>query len=731
MDTPNIVAVALPIPLRRSFDFKVPSEVGPVRVGVRARVPFGRRHLIGIVVKIKDNSDIPLQRLRDVTEILDREPIYSSTLFNWLQWIADYYHHPLGEVFNTALPVALRQGRPVHAKQVPCYRITPQGLAAQPEFNKAPVQKRIWHALHSQPLLTPLQLAESGKSWRRAIAKFIDNGWVEIVQASTPAPLQDEHIKFSREQTQAIHSVLENLGSYKCFVLFGVTGSGKTEVYLQVIRQVIESGKQALVLVPEIGLTPQLVKRFEQRIGSRPAVFHSDLSTGERHRGWAAARDGTAAIVLGTRSAVFTPLLNPGLIIMDEEHDLSFKQQEGLRYHARDIAVLRAKRESIPIVLGSATPSFESMANVAQSRYEILRLGTRPLGAHLPQIDYVDLRRIPLEQGLSRTLVDAIALRLSTKEQSLIFINRRGYAPVLYCSACGWQAQCKRCDTKLIYHRADQKLRCHHCGTEVLSPEQCPDCEATSIVPLGEGTQRLESHLRHLFPSATIVRIDRDSTRRRGELEQRLSQAASGTADILVGTQLLAKGHHFPNVTLVGVVDADQGLYSVDFRATEYLFQQIMQVAGRAGRATSPGQVLVQTVHPDHFHFSLLQNHDYTRFAELALKERERAQHPPFTHFVLLRAESIKRGTGLLFLEEVRKLAISSKGCKPKSLQIMDPVPSPMEKRAGRYRAQLLISGRSRPPLHALLDDLIPRLETHDLARRVRWSIDVDPMEMY
>ena len=731
MDTPKIAAVALPVPLRRSFDFKVPPEVCPVRVGVRVRVPFGRRHLIGVVVNIKDDSDIPLQRLRDVTEILDPEPIYSDALFHWLQWIADYYHHPLGEVFNTALPVALRKGRSVHAKQAPYYRMTSLGHESHPEFKGAPVQKRIWHALHSQSLLSPSQLADLGKSWRRAVSKLVDIGWVEIVQTSPLPPLQNQNLKFNGEQTQAIQSISQTLGSYKCFVLFGVTGSGKTEVYLQVIRQVIESGKQALVLIPDIGLTPQLVERFQQRIGSRLAVLHSDLSMSERHRGWSAARDGTASIVLGTRSAVFTPLLNPGLIVIDEEHDLSFKQQEGLRYHARDIAVLRAKRESIPIVLGSATPSFESMANVAQSRYQLLRLGTRPLGAYLPQIDYVDLRRIPLEQGLSRILIDAIAKRLSTKEQSLIFINRRGYAPVLFCSACGWQAQCKRCDTKLIYHRADQKLRCHHCGSETLPPEQGPDCAAASIIPLGEGTQRLEGHLRQLFPSANIVRIDRDSTRRKGELEQRLNQAVTGTADILVGTQLLAKGHHFPMVTLVGVVDADQGLYSVDFRAIEYLFQQIMQVAGRAGRATNPGQVLVQTVHPDHFHFSLLKDHDYTKFAEISLKERKQAQHPPFAHFVLLRAESTKTSIGLLFLKEARKLALSSKDCRQKGLQIMDPVPSPMEKRAGRYRAQLLISSHNRPPLHALLDELIPRLENHDLARRVRWSIDVDPMEMY
>lgn len=732
MDPQTIAKVALPVPLRHTFDFIVPPALGRPHIGGRVRVPFGRRRLIGMVVKLTDSSAIPQHRLRCVDDILDPAPIYSETMLQWLQWVADYYHHPLGEVVFTALPVALRRGLSTDPKQIRHYKLTLSGRSANPEFKRAPLQKSIWLALHAQPTLSPSRLAELGKSWQRSIGPMIDNGWVEFTPPPSPARVTTTApLSLTEEQADATHTIVESFGAYKSFLLFGVTGSGKTEVYLQAIQQVIANGKQALVLVPEIGLTPQLVNRFRQRVGGRLAVLHSELAVNERHTAWAAARSGATAMILGTRSAVFTPMLNPGLIIVDEEHDLSYKQQEGLRYHARDIAVFRAKKEAIPIVLGSATPSLESIYNVSQSRYELLRLGNRPLGAHLPRINYVDLKKVPVQQGLSRTLVDAIAQRLSAKEQSLIFVNRRGYAPVLFCSSCGWQAQCERCDTKLIFHKADHALRCHHCGVETIPPEYCPACAATSIVPLGGGTQRLETHIKHIFPAANVVRIDRDSTRRKGELEKRLNQAISGEADILIGTQLLAKGHHFPMVTLVGIIDADQGLYSVDFRATEYLFQQIMQVAGRAGRASNPGQVLVQTFHPEDAHFQFLQSHDYAGFVQVALEERGLAQHPPYAYFVLLRSESTKPMQSLRFLAEVNQIATALTHGQCQTVQVMDPVPAPMEKRAGRYRAQLLISSRSRPGLHSLLDALISRMQGLDSVRRVRWSIDVDPMEMY
>ena len=686
-----------------------------------------------MIMSKADTTELPAERLRHIIDVLDPSPIYTHTLMDWLKWIADYYHHPIGEVVHTALPVALRKGLPLEPKTQKSYRLTRAARSDQPTFSRAPVQRRIWQALKDTAVMSPSDLQGLSQSWPRAIRAMIEKGWVEAVAdtGGDPAPVPESGPELNAHQAAATTEISRALGAYRCFVLFGVTGSGKTEVYLQLAGRVIAQRQQVLVLVPEIGLTPQLVERFKQRIGGRLVVLHSELSTGERHRGWAAARSGGADIVLGTRSAVFTPLKNPGLIVIDEEHDLSLKQQEGLRYHARDIAVLRAKQEGIPIVLGSATPSLESMANVAQSRYTLIKLGERALGADLPKIDYIDLKTTSFEHGFSRNLIEAVRRRLEAREQSLIFINRRGYAPVLYCSLCGWQAACDRCDTRLVYHKTVHGLRCHHCGRDRPAPSCCPQCGADALLPLGEGTQRVESYLKRVFPDAHVVRIDRDSTRRKGVLKQSLEQAASGKADVLVGTQLLAKGHHFPMVTLVGVIDADQGLYSVDFRATEHLIQQILQVAGRAGRAGHPGQVLIQTVHPHHLHFARLWDHDYAGFTDMALQERARAHYPPFWYFALLRAESTRRDGGLTFLCHAQKMATAIIGDRGFDIQVMEPVPSPMERRAGRYRAQLLISAGKRPALHSLLDELIQGLEGHEAARRVRWSLDVDPMEMY
>lgn len=724
--------MALPLPLRQCFDFLVPQDGDQPVEGARVRVPFGRRRLTGVVVQVRASSDLPSHRLREIEAVLDAEPVFPPGMSAWLQWVARYYHHPIGEVLSTALPTALRRGRPLSPDQPKVYRLTTEGLTAAPDLDSAPLQQCIWQSLKTGLFHSPKQLALLGHSWRRAVNALIAKGWVESVDAPTRAvEFKPYPISLNREQTRAAGDILDALGSFRSFVLFGITGSGKTEVYLRVIREVVSRGQQVLILVPEIALTPQLVQRFEEHVGPGLAVVHSELAAGERYKNWAKAREGHASIVLGTRSAVFTPLARPGLIVIDEEHDMSFKQQDGLRYHARDIAVFRAKLEGVPIVLGSATPSFESMCNVDKKRYQILRLKNRALGARLPAIEFIDMRRTPVQHGLSRTLVEAIRHRLSSGEQSLVFMNRRGYAPVLYCTGCGWQAQCRNCDTRMVYHQRDASLRCHHCGYRQPVPTCCPVCNGVQIRALGEGTQRLESHLGDLFPDASIVRIDRDSTRRKGELANKLTQGASGAADILVGTQLLSKGHHFPKVTLVGIVDADQGLYSVDFRAIEYLFQQIVQVSGRAGRADSPGKVLIQTVHPEHPHFGLLREHDYEGFAALALKERALAQAPPFTHFVLLRAESTQPGTGLAFLAQIVNISRALEHDLRTGIDIMEPVPSPMEKRAGRYRAQLLLSSPNRKALQQFLTDLVPALDAQHMARSVRWSIDVDPMEMY
>jgi primosomal protein N' (replication factor Y) len=683
-------------------------------------------------MELVESSDVPASRLREIEAVLDPEPVFPPRLFEWLRWVARYYHHPIGEVLSTALPTVLRRGHPLQPDRPKVYRLTADGRSADPELKAAPLQRRILQRLEAASCRSPAELSLLGNSWRRAVSSLMEKGWVETSESPPPTiEISEQPVTLSEEQSRASTAIIDGLGGFRSFVLFGITGSGKTEVYFEVIREVIARGQQVLVLVPEIALTPQLVKRFEGHTGHRLAVIHSELASGERHRSWALAREGRASIVLGTRSAVFTPLLRPGLIVIDEEHDLSFKQQDGLKYHARDIAVYRAKLEGVPIVLGSATPSFESISNAERKRYDMLRLKGRALGARLPDIELIDMRRIPVEHGLSRTLVEAIRQRLEAGEQSLVFMNRRGFAPVLYCAGCGWQARCLHCDTRMVYHKSASSLRCHHCGYRQAAPAACPDCEGEQIYPLGEGTQRLETQLERLFPDANVVRIDRDSTRGKGELASKLSQGASGAADILVGTQLLSKGHHFPKVTLVGIVDADQGLYSVDFRATEYLFQQIVQVSGRAGRADSPGQVLIQTVHPEHPQFDLLRGQDYAAFAAVALKERELAQAPPYSYFVLLRAESTQPGAGLSFLEQVRSMATALENRLRTGTDIMEPVPSPMEKRAGRYRAQLLLGGRERAAVHQFLTGLIPELDAHRMARNVRWSIDVDPMEMY
>jgi primosomal protein N' (replication factor Y) len=528
-------------------------------------------------------------------------------------------------------------------------------------------------------------------------------------------------------QGSAVEEILGALGRFQAFLLEGVTGSGKTEVYLRVIERVVHLGLQALVLVPEIGLTPQTVDRFRRRLPVPVAVLHSGLGERERLRAWLAARDGEAPVVVGTRSAVFVPLRAPGVLIVDEEHDLSYKQQEGFRYSARDLAVVRGQQQGVPVVLGSATPSLESLHNTSLGRYRRLALPERAAGAGQPGLAVVDLRRRRLQHGLSEALLAAVAGRLGRGEQVLLFLNRRGFAPVLLCHDCGWTATCARCDARLTLHRRAGCLRCHHCGAEQAVAVACPECGSQDLRPVGAGTERIEAALGDAFPSARIARIDRDTVRRKGALEKALARVQEGEADILIGTQMLAKGHHFPNVTLVGVVDADGGLFSADFRAGEHLAQRILQVAGRAGRGDRPGEVLVQSHHPDHPLLRALLEDGYPAFAATALAERREAGLPPYSFAALLRAESADARAALAFLAEARA---GLPGDLPEGLQVLGPAPSPMERRAGRYRGQLLLLSPGRPGLHRVLDSWLPVIEDLRSARRVRWSLDVDPLEM-
>ncbi len=733
----GVVSVAVPAPLFQSYDYLPPADrpLEAIRPGMRLRVPFGRQSRIALVLDTAATSTLPRRRLRRATALLDEAPVLPADILALLRWAADYYHHPLGEVIATALPTLLRRGRPAASPSMSRrYRLTAAGQAVDPDgLIRAPRQAALLRRLRQHPEgLAPAALADIAGG--KVLRTLVDKGWLEILtgddarpegKAPSQAVYRPPHLH--PPQAAAVTAIAADLERFQAFLLEGVTGSGKTEVYLRLIEQVVAAGRQALVLVPEIGLTPQLVARFRRHLHSPLAVLHSGLGDRERLEAWLAARDGRAAVVIGTRSAVFTPLARPGLIIIDEEHDPSFKQQDGFRYHARDIAVMRARRSGIPVVLGSATPALESLDNAARGRYRHLRLTSRAGGAAPPRLRLIDSRTQVMDEGLSRPLLSAVAEHLSRDRQVLLFLNRRGYAPTLYCPGCGWIACCPRCDAHLVLHRGQNELRCHHCDSRRDTFSHCPDC-AQSLLALGQGTERVEEALARHFPETDIVRIDRDSTRRRHSLEHLLARLREGRRQILLGTQMIAKGHHLPRLTLVGILDADQGLFGADFRATERMAQLILQVAGRAGRADLPGEVLIQTRCPEHPVFAPLLRQDYPALCERLLAERRAAQLPPCGALVLLRAEAVDEEMPRVFLEAVAREA---RALAPAGVQCLGPAPAPMARRAGRHRVQLLLQARHRAPLHRLLATLVPRLGGLPSARRVRWSVDVDPQEMF
>ncbi|MDT8403167.1 primosomal protein N' [Sulfuriflexus sp.] len=734
MPVPTFLRIAVPSPLRRSFDYLPPKgvDIDTLQAGQRVRIPFGRQVQIGVILAIRHESDIEPKRLRHVLGVLDQTPVLTEELLALLQWASDYYHQPIGEMLANALPVLLRKGQPAQARAEVRWQLTASGsTASATELQRAPKQAALFTQLrHAHPLpLSAPDFAAQHTHWRPPLRALIERGWVEkrlLYGLSTSNGTVEDPLPVNSEQQAAIEAITARAGEFACFLLDGVTGSGKTEVYLGVIAEILRQGKQALVLVPEISLTPQTVARFQRRFACPIAILHSGLSDRERLDAWLAAAANEAGIVIGTRSALFTPLAQPGVIIIDEEHDTSFKQQDGVRYHARDVAILRARRLGIPIVLGSATPALESLLNVEQGRYQSLKLSVRATGAALPPIQTIDLRGQPLLHGLSKTLTDTLRAHLARGEQALLFLNRRGYAPTLCCHDCGWLADCPRCDARLTFHAGHQRLRCHHCGTEQVLMPSCPDCGSTALRALGQGTERIEEALAEMFPAVGVIRIDRDSTRRKGAMQTMLDSIHSGEKQLLVGTQMLAKGHHFPSVTLVGILDADQGLFGADFRASERMAQLIIQVAGRAGRADKPGQVLLQTYHPEHPLLRSLLTEGYAAFAAQALRERREAELPPYTAMAILRAEATDRDRPLGFLSKAYELA---SGLADASVELLGPLPAPMERRAGRFRAQLLLQAPQRGPLQHLLTAWLPALDELAEGRKVRWSIDVDPAD--
>ncbi len=740
----KIARVAIDVPLNTYFDYAA-EHIGADDIGRRALVPFGRRLVVGVIVGIAEQppagEENPKYKLKPLKEILRDVPRLPKEILKLANFCSAYYHYPLGQVLAMILPQRLRRTKVARALAEPCYTLTDEGraLALDALPQRAAVKRKLLGALQSQDFLPRGTLMELSPSAGSVLRAMLEAGWVRqsamplsATRSVSALPAQAAAHALNPEQQTAVDAILGAPLGFTPWLLHGVTGSGKTEVYLQVIAATLARGGQALVLVPEINLTPQLEARFQARFPEASIVsLHSNLNDSERLKHWLLAQgtsaQGSAQIVLGTRLAVFTPCANLQLIIVDEEHDSSFKQQDGMRYSARDVAVFRAKDANIPIILGSATPALESYYNALHGRYRLLELSARAVqDAMPPSVRYLDLRREKLLEGFSAPLITAIKQRIKRGEQSLLFINRRGFAPVLLCGECGWLSGCPRCSSRLVVHLKEQRLRCHHCGHEERMPHHCPSCGNLDLAPVGQGTQRLEAALQKLFPEARVLRVDRDSTRRKNALAEMLEKVHAQEIDILVGTQMLAKGHDFPKLTLVGVLNADGGLYSADFRASEQLFAQLLQVAGRAGRAADRGEVLVQTAFPEHPLFAALQHGDYAQFAQAALAEREQAGLPPYTFQAMLRAEAATLDSALKFLRSAAALAHElAPGAK--NIQVYDPVPALMARMAGNERAQLLIEARTRGALQKFLGAWMEALQAHK-TRNVRWALDVDPI---
>ncbi len=720
------VQIAVDVPLFGTFSYLTHL---PLSVGQRVRVPFGPRRVCGFVTSDIPTEGIETERLKRVEQLFDELPPLPASLLEMVRFAADYYHHPIGQTLFTALPGALRADRAVRLPDERVWRLTEAGLADEPPARQK-ARRALWQALQDGPLTAEAARGVSAQAGR-ILADWLAEGRVERLMPEAP-PLQVAAApRLNDEQQQALDSLSAGLDDgFAPFVLHGITGSGKTEVYLRLIERVLAAGRQVLLLVPEINLTPQLIERFTGRFpATRVVMLHSHLADGERLKGWVDAWQGRAGIVIGTRLAVFTPLPRLGLIVVDEEHDGSFKQQDGLRYHARDLAVWRARQEGVPIVLGSATPSLETMANVTAGRYRRLALTRRAHdAARLPAIRLVDTRRIKLVEGLAEPVIAALKARVAQGEMSLVFINRRGFAPVVACHDCGWLSGCPRCSAKLVVHLAERKMRCHHCGWEEPVPPACPDCGNVDLKPLGQGTQRLEAALARLLPEARLLRIDRDTTRHKAAWDEVYRKVHAGEVDVLVGTQMLAKGHDFGALSLVTVLNADGGLYSADYRAAERLFAQLMQVAGRAGRAEAPGEVLVQTQWPEHPLYQALLRHDFDGYTRTLLEERHMAGFPPAVYQALLRADAYELASANAFLAELRAQAEPLAG----GVLVSGPAPALMVRLANRERAQLVFESGSRGALHALLEHIVPLAERLAKAhgRALRWSLDVDPQEL-
>ncbi|MGJ8686009.1 MAG: primosomal protein N' [Spongiibacteraceae bacterium] len=723
---PRYITAALPCPLRRSFDYLWPDSLPQPTPGSRVLLPFGPRRVVGVVTSSSEHSALDDSRLKSALQLLDATPSLSPDLLALGKWAAQYYHHPIGDCLQQMLPVALRKAKPPAEERVEYWQLSTEDLPAIAK--RAHQQQALLATIKQAGLLSRSQIKDLGYS-SSILSNLVKQGYLQAATPATASPTSTASaaLELNSEQQQAVTAVTTTLGRFSRFLLHGVTGSGKTEVYLQAIEQCLARGEQALVLVPEIGLTPQTLGRFEARFPGRVQALHSGLSDLERLRSWQAVREQRCDILLGTRSAVLCEFNKLGLIVVDEEHDASYKQQDGWRYSARDIAVKRAADHQCPILLGSATPSLDSLLNIERQGYQLLPLTSRIGNTQAPSIQLLDIRQQRLQEGLSDDMLGAVKHCLDSGNQALIFLNRRGFSPVLQCHSCGWMAECPSCDARMTVHYGRRELRCHHCDNRSPLVDHCPQCQHHELVFQGPGTERLQLRLEQQFPDVEVIRIDRDTTSRKNSMLTLSNKIREGKPCILVGTQMLAKGHHFPSVSLVGIVDMDAGLFSSDFRAAERSGQLLIQVAGRAGRASQPGQVLLQTRCPDHPSLTLLRSGDYQRFATALLAERKALALPPLWHCAIVRADATDLASAEAFLRDIRAWLADNN----EHWLTVGPLPAPMTRKAGRFRAALILQSPQRATLHQQLTIASDAGEKLAKRKGLRWSIDVDPIELF
>ncbi len=723
-----VVDVALPVPLQRSFDYlpEAHDERRHYRPGQRVRVNFANQLLTGVVLGTRDHSDVARDKLKPLLQRLDDEPVIDAETLALSEWLAHYYHHSQGEVLDLMLPAMLRRGSQLSDAEERHW----QRCSNQPPALRGSKQQALWQRFEQQAHWPHSELTTVGFSLAQ-LQRLAELGLIaEQQQVPLPAVNAEPQAPLTlNEQQQSALDQLDEHG-FSVALLEGVTGSGKTEVYLQWIQRLLDDQRQVLVLVPEIGLTPQTLKRFRQRFAVPVVALHSGLNDRERLQGWCSAKDGSARIVIGTRSAVFTPMPELGAIIIDEEHDASFKQQDGLRYSARDFAIVRAHQRQIPVLLGSATPSLESLHNALTGKYRHLKLTQRAGNAKAPGMKLHSILHQPLTAGFAQPVLQRMQDTLQAGQQVLVFLNRRGYAPLLACRQCGWSADCRRCDARMTLHAWPRHLHCHHCDHQQTVPAVCPSCQHPELEAIGQGTEKAEQQLLTLFPDWPVRRVDRDSVRGKQAFDQLYDDIHDGGPCILVGTQMLAKGHHFPDVTLVVVLDADAGLFSADFRGMEHSAQLILQVAGRAGRAEMPGEVWIQTLYADHPQLNLLLDNGYHALALSLLQERQQRQLPPYTHLALLRAESEDRHQAEQLLQQCRQHIQHWQRQHPQvRVSLVGPFPAIMERRNGRFRQQLQLHGAERSALHRILHQLRHFLQQQRLPRNLRWHLDIDPID--